>query len=1297
MTPELHAFFLDAGASSHPVHAELAPLYRRVSDQAGDRQELIAYSDEFEGLLGDVRDHIRNPGEDLDADYLARLNEFHGELRAIDARRAQACDLQIEIRQRLEEIEDLLAGYGEGLRTDDEPSYEGWRNARGRTLAGVERLRADPDMAPHLDHVLANLDELANAALPPTLAEAARAAGLPPAPTPGETASSAPVPNTAAQPEPNAAAGASDSDMPPPVWAGIGSRRTPASVLTGMTELAGRMADAGWHLSSGGAEGADTAFAAGTPADRRTVWLPWPGYNDLSGPDCPTLPPDRLQQCLAIVEPLHPAWDRCSDSTRKLHARNVAILLGPTLDRPADAVVCWTEGGALSGGAGMALRIAAEHGIPVLNLGSMTMEAVWERLQDMRRSRSAAPRSSVEPADAAPLVGSDRKEGLARVLPLRNAPPDAIRIDRQTRWGNPFIIGRDGTREEVISKYRDHLWNGIRDGKIPLDELAALHGKDLACHCAPQPCHGDVLVRAASWASTNRSRTEARTAGAESGRQPNPPTGSSQAAQPDERSYDAATARDAPLSPKAVVRASTADTVDTKLPASLGLVTNHKRLLEAARDGWFRPPEGKAFLLAGDGSVSEEPAAGQHPIPVRLAFDPAKFPFPALRKELAGASAQADPATPLAWRAPIPLFSIARIEVASEEHKTRLLALTARLGNVSLPAAGIAVAGGAIATAADRPASTSQLPVLKLPERLNAIQGALAMAASTLPGEEGWTQVLQHVLDRHPSRPISDPANINRHWFALPWIPRGDEPAQPVAADWRRLWNAAMSCLRWPAAQGLSPAALAEKIAGAASRGAPNPAAARWLAQTREVVCANETIDTSASFDERAGLAIQLALLRPDPDKFRNWTADMPDLPSSVAWAGAALCGWRHGYRNLDNAFRGDAALQETVANAALAAAVPAAYAPTWTHQQENPAAVPDTWQHIKMGYASLYRASGDRVHRLPCQEGFGEFRDLVAGAVDDAGCPPELKRRLKALHRTLETQHQRHDTVLDACSRLDGACARLADLKEKMDAEPGHTIETMPGYTAWLRDRDAAVAHWRKLAEDPALKEYIQIAVPDMMAPQIAEISNEPLTGIHRTSADYPAPSSGHGVYTPSLQPLSRIYDRALAFVDRDPNLLPYAPQFDRLKTAVSTALDECRHAPDLLDMLTTLRTTLDAGHERMTRARTAAEDVASASRHLCSLKAWAEHAGRPIHEAPRFKTWRSRADRVLRDYEAAEKDPALAPHLARADSLGVLTETAVPMLRDPRFREPAAAEASLAVSRQRPEQGEEHYSMSA
>jgi hypothetical protein len=68
--------------------------------------------------------------------------------------------------------------------------------------------------------------------------------------------------------------------------------------------------------------------------------------------------------------------------------------------------------------------------------------------------------------------------------------PHDVRIDRRTKWGNPYRIGRDGTRQEVIAQYRAYLLSRP-DLMAALPEL---RGKRLLCHCAPLACHGDVLA-----------------------------------------------------------------------------------------------------------------------------------------------------------------------------------------------------------------------------------------------------------------------------------------------------------------------------------------------------------------------------------------------------------------------------------------------------------------------------------------------------------------------------------------------------------------------------------------------------------------------------------------------------------------------------------------------------------------------------------------------------------------------------------------------------------------------------------
>lgn len=73
-------------------------------------------------------------------------------------------------------------------------------------------------------------------------------------------------------------------------------------------------------------------------------------------------------------------------------------------------------------------------------------------------------------------------------------PAGAEYIGRGSKWGNRFIIGRDGDRETVIARYE--RW--LADQHDLLRALDELRGRDLVCFCAPKPCHGDLLHRLAN-------------------------------------------------------------------------------------------------------------------------------------------------------------------------------------------------------------------------------------------------------------------------------------------------------------------------------------------------------------------------------------------------------------------------------------------------------------------------------------------------------------------------------------------------------------------------------------------------------------------------------------------------------------------------------------------------------------------------------------------------------------------------------------------------------------------------------
>lgn len=86
-------------------------------------------------------------------------------------------------------------------------------------------------------------------------------------------------------------------------------------------------------------------------------------------------------------------------------------------------------------------------------------------------------------------------------------PEGAVSVTRPGPWGNPFVVGLDGSHEECVRLYR-LLMSGLvcltcrtsvqvqqERRRYTLKYLAALRGKDLVCWCRlDQDCHADTLL-----------------------------------------------------------------------------------------------------------------------------------------------------------------------------------------------------------------------------------------------------------------------------------------------------------------------------------------------------------------------------------------------------------------------------------------------------------------------------------------------------------------------------------------------------------------------------------------------------------------------------------------------------------------------------------------------------------------------------------------------------------------------------------------------------------------------------------
>lgn len=100
-----------------------------------------------------------------------------------------------------------------------------------------------------------------------------------------------------------------------------------------------------------------------------------------------------------------------------------------------------------------------------------------EKLEDMRISIRKIPVTITR------VVNVDKKE------------PYDVYIGRGSSWGNPYAIGHDGDRDEVIRKFKYDFDKGfLKGGEDFKENLLQLSGKRLGCHCKPAACHGDVLA-----------------------------------------------------------------------------------------------------------------------------------------------------------------------------------------------------------------------------------------------------------------------------------------------------------------------------------------------------------------------------------------------------------------------------------------------------------------------------------------------------------------------------------------------------------------------------------------------------------------------------------------------------------------------------------------------------------------------------------------------------------------------------------------------------------------------------------
>lgn len=366
----------------------------------------------------------------------------------------------------------------------------------------------------------------------------------------------------------------------------------------------------------------------------------------------------------------------------------------------------------------------------------------------------------------------------------------------------------------------------------------------------------------------------------------------------------------------------------------LGVVVDHHRLFDGLAGGWLRASSDPGFLV-GVGTYAANGRAPEsgHRMPVFVRFDRAALPeievpvFAAdgwTRRSLerVGATDRF-----LFWPGALPTFGITGLSVATKDRGARLAALARQVSNVELPvepevveipeddAAPPAFPGGGEAGASEAPATIFSE---RNRTEADAAHGAMSLAVWAVPRNDRWFDLLTASLSSDRTRRAAMAARVEAPWWEFPpWL--APPPETVVTEGETGLWLGALEVLRQPDGRTEGSQELAARIAAAGRRrGAPDGRVAAWLDATRAVLSGEEEVRLDRWRERGVGLALQLALLRPDPVRFAAWNRDRSGLPPAVWWSGAAVCGLRCGYRRLDPQFRGSATKRAVLSALAL-------------------------------------------------------------------------------------------------------------------------------------------------------------------------------------------------------------------------------------------------------------------------------------------------------------------------------------------------------------------------------------------
>lgn len=337
-------------------------------------------------------------------------------------------------------------------------------------------------------------------------------------------------------------------------------------------------------------------------------------------------------------------------------------------------------------------------------------------------------------------------------------------------------------------------------------------------------------------------------------------------------------------------------------PRLLGLLLTQRAWLHFLSSEWVFPEQGKQLLLGVNRLIGARPR--QDEILVAVWFDSAKLPSARVLARSADNWAKcelkelvSDHHT-IAWDGPLPLFAVERFSVSTSGDRMHLLAMAGGFQDMEIPEQSIDVEHITVEFAPeDHPALTN---TASPPPNWDALRGAAAMATWAVPAIDPWLTLLCEALQDEAPNQSALPLHAS-WWKTSPWTSRQGTVSEDP------LWNAILHTLSvLKSYRDLRPRSVLDEICvHAKSTGCDTSRLDRLKDSTTRLLDDRATIETAGLKDDLLGLALQLLLLRPSPERFVAWREEWPAMPPAAWWTGATLAGYLSGFRSLPKRFRG--------------------------------------------------------------------------------------------------------------------------------------------------------------------------------------------------------------------------------------------------------------------------------------------------------------------------------------------------------------------------------------------------------